>query len=197
MAGLVPQFLICKGFERETISVGTFSDQDRQLARLVSCANDRIFCHNDQRHRSLDLALRIANALDKSWFLRNQRTDQTAGIDVAAAHCLKVCTAVFQQFLRKCLCVLDYTDRANCVQSKFRTNHDRLRICIADTADADIAPHFFYILLELCPERRIFNAVNIPLKTEFRRIRCHTATSCPQVRVIVRPIKYVKNAVVC
>ena len=50
-----------------------------------------------------------------------------------------------------------------------------------DAADTDVAAHFFHILFELCPERRIFNTVNIPLKSKLCGIRCHTAASRPKM----------------
>ena len=86
-----------------------------------------------------------------------------------------------QQFIFQFLQIHDLGHSYDGKTSEVRIQYERLGICITDTADADIAPHFFHVLFELCPERRVFNAVNIPLESQFRRIGCHTAASCPQM----------------
>ena len=121
--------------------------------------------------------------------------DEVARVDISAAHGFKVCTALVQQFFGQGFCIGDDTNRTDCIKPQLRANHNWLRVCIADTADADIAPHFLYVLFKFRPERGIFNAVDISLESEILGIGGHSASSCAEVGMIVCSEENVRNAV--
>ena len=72
-----------------------------------------------------------------------------------------------------------------------RTNQNRLRIAVADTADTGVSAHFLGNPLKLGPERRIFDFVDLALKSNFRVYSGHTCPARAQMRMIVHAEKNV------
>ena len=108
----VAELLERERFERYAVAVTSFSYNDRKSAILIPCGDNSVLCENDKGHRTVDLALSIPYAIGKIVLLCDKRTDERAGIDTAAAHCFKVCTAALEQLGRKLFSVSDNADTA-------------------------------------------------------------------------------------
>ena len=74
-------------------------------------------------------------------------------------------------------------------------HEQRLRVGIADAADAAATLEILQILFKFGPERGIFNIVDLALKADLLVVDDHAAPPCTQVRMIVHAEKYIQYAV--
>ncbi len=74
-----------------------------------------------------------------------------------------------------------------------RTDDQRLRLVVADHADAAGAPHFLDILLELGPELRVGDVVDVAHELV---VKCgHAARAGAEMRVVVGAVEQVEYTV--
>ena len=191
----VSQLLECEALKGNTVSVVAPSYYNRKPAVLVPGSDDTVLGQDKQGHCALDLFLSILDSVDDVVALRDEPADERGRINLSAAHCLETGAGIAEQLVAELLSIVDYADVAYRVGTEPGLEKDRLRISIADAADAEIAFHCVYVALELCAERRVFNAVNASLEALLRGICSHTASACAEVRMIVGAEKYVADTV--
>ena len=101
--------------------------------------------------------------------------------------------SMFENFFYDFIGIIDFTNGSNGKSTVVGTNDKRLWLKIGNAADAQCSLHFINILFKLGSERRIFDVMNLPLQSDFRIARRHTATACAEMRVVVRAEEHVGN----
>ena len=90
----------------------------------------------------------------------------------------------------------DIIDPAHCsdgISPVMRADDQRLGFIITDTPDAEISRHLYYIFFKLRPEVRALYIVDRPVKAFLCIIYRHAGASCSKMRMIVCPVKQVKE----
>ena len=174
------------------VSVLILSDQHRQSSKPVARGDQMSVLLQDQdAHGTFDFFLCEANSLREGFLLVDQRCRQLGRVDLASGMRFKMPPSGSQKLLDQCLRVIDAAYDRNRVGSQMRTNQNRLRIAVADTADTGGSAHFLGNPLKLGPERRIFDFVDLALKSNFRVYSGHTCPARAQMRMIVHAEKNV------
>ena len=99
-----------------------------------------------------------------------------------------------EDLLQDLIGIVDASHRRDRVGAVMRTDDQGLRVEVRDAPDPVMALHLIHIARELCPERRVFDIVDGTVEP-FGAVDRHACPSGPQMRVVVRPVKEVKNAV--
>ena len=104
--------------------------------------------------------------------------------------------AVFKGVPDQLLQVVDPPHRGDGIGAEMGTHDQRLRIGVADAADAERARHFVHIPLKFGAERGILDVVNGPFKAGLGVVYRQAAPSRAQMGVVIHPEKQIGNAVV-
>ena len=175
---------------------GTLADQDRKPPVKVSCRNDRPIVFQDQdRGGSIDLFLGVADPFRKGLPAVDQRRYQLCGIDLAAGHGFVMAADLEHMAVDQFLCVIDHADNTDRKNAEACPDQQRLRIAVVDTADRRGSLHIFKDMLELGPERRIVDLVDLPLKTDLFVIRSDAAGLRSEMGMVVHSEKHFVQAI--
>ncbi len=91
--------------------------------------------------------------------------------------------------------IVDLSHRADSISTVMRTDQQRLRLIIGNTADSKLPVHIVDILVKLGSKRSVLDIVNRPLKPARFVVNCHSGTSRPQMGMIIRPKKQIKHTI--
>ena len=106
----IRHLLESKGFRRQAVSVPSLADNNGESAVFVTGSNNAVLCKYDKGNCTLDFFLSVAYTINEVILLRYKCAYKVAGIDISAAHCFKVRTAVLQELLCKLLGITDNTN---------------------------------------------------------------------------------------
>ena len=171
-----------------------FADDHRRSAHAVARGIQALRSQHQHRHGSVDAALRIADALLDGLLAVDERRSQLGGVDVAAAHLLKMGGAGVKALLDQFLQIVDAAHRGDRVIAQMAAHDQRLRLRIGNTADAHGALHLVHVVFKLRAEGRVFNIVNRTLEARLA-VYGHAAALGAQMRMIVRAKEQIEHAV--
>ena len=193
-AVVVSQIEVGERFKRRAVGALLLADDDRRAPEPVTCGVDAFRREDEHRHRPVDYALRVADALRDRVAPVDERGRQLGGIDVAAAHLQKVRRSVGERLLDERVDVVDAPDRADGEVPEVRTHDERLRLGVGNAADAQVPFHFFDVALEFGTERRVLDVVDRALKPVLA-VDGHPAALGAEVGMVVGTEKQIKYTV--
>ena len=147
-------------------------------------------------HGSLDYLLGIGDSLHQVILLVNDCGDHFGGIDIPAAHLQKMAVAGGKDVLGNFVHIVDLSHGHDRIGSMVGTHQKGLGLVVRDTADPHISLHLVHVLVEFRPKGRILNIVNRPVESPFFTVNSHSRTPRPQMGMIVRTEKQIKNAII-
>ena len=138
----------------------------------------------------------MPDALHEAVALVDERRNQLGTVDAARAHGHELVPVIRKIGVHQFLGIVDLPYRRDGVQTKMRAHQQRLRVRVADAADAAAAAvKFDQILLKLRPEGRVGNRVDLPLTAVLPAPDRHAGVARAEMAVIVRAEKDVENDV--
>ena len=179
--------------------VSLLPDDDRRSSEAVAGAVNAFFVRDKNTHRSVDQRLCIANALADRCLFIDQVCDKFCLVDLVAVHVHEVTALILQDQFDQLLHIVDSADRDNGKVSKLAADDQRLRIGIADTADADmnliLVSHAVHRVFKFCPELGVLQSVDrsVPAITGVNR---HSAVFRAKVRMVIDTEIQIKRAIV-
>ena len=140
-------------FKRSTACIFLLADYKRSSSITVACCVNALPCHKKKGHRALDHFLGIADSLNNTVFLIDQRCRYLCRIHTATAHLQKMGMPVFEAFLYQSFYIIDLAYCCNCKISQMGTHQKRLRFIVRNTAYSKIALHLCHIFVKFGTER--------------------------------------------
>ena len=181
--------------KRDAVAVLALADDHRCASQTVARRIDAVLCHEQQRHRAVDDALNIADALDNAVLFADQRRNQLGRVDLSAGHLLEMSRTVLIDLADQFLEIVDLSHRRDGKAAEVGLDQQRLRFIIRNAGNTQIALHAACVPLELGAERRVFDIVDRTVKSTGAVYR-HAAAACAEVRVVVHAIKQIEYTVV-
>ena len=139
-------------FKRSTTCIFLFADYKRSSSITVACCVNALPCHKKKGHRALDHFLGIADSLNNTVFLIDQRCSYLCRIHTATAHLQKMGMPVFEAFLYQSFYIIDLAYCCNCKISQMGAHQKRLRFIVRNTAYSKIAFHLCHIFVKFGTE---------------------------------------------
>ena len=148
---------------------------------------------NQDRHGAVDDLLRVEDAGDKVVFLIDERGGQLGDIHTSAAQREELLALFRKIVLHQLVGIVDDADRYDGVEAQMRAHEQRLGVAVADAAEARVTAEVRKVALELRPEGRVLNIMDLPLEALFPVKENHTTPACAEVGMVVRAEKDVQG----
>ncbi len=171
-------------------AVGAFlpAEHEGRAADLVPGRVDAVVPQDQHGHRAVHDILHIANALHQAVPAADQRPDQLGHIDLSVGHFLKMRIPVVVKLPDQPVIIIHLAHGGDGKTPQMRLENDRLRLEIRDTGDPVISGHFFHIMLEFGPERRILDVVDRTVEA-FGAVGGHAAPAGAEMRMVIHPVE--------
>ena len=184
-----------KRLKTDAIALMILPDDHRKPPMLVPRGqNAPVAQHQQHCHRTVDDLLHVTDALDKAVPLIDERSNQLRAVDPAGAHGLELMPVIGKIRVDQLLVIVDLPDGRDGVQPQVRADQQRLRVGIADAAEAArTGMKAREILFKLGSERGVRDGMDLPGKTVFRAPDRHTGVPRAEVAVVVRAEKHVQS----
>ena len=194
----ITQLVVGERLERDAEPVIALADEHRQAAHLVARGDDLAVLRDDeQRERSVDGFLRVLDARDEVVLLVDERGDELRGVHLARAHGHELAAAAGEVALHQLLGVVDGAHRGDAERAQVRAHQQRLRVGVADAADAAATVEALQVVFEARAERRVLDRVDLALEASFLRVvENHARALRSQVGVVVHAEEHVQHHVV-
>ena len=193
---LIAQLVVGERLERYAVPALIPSDVYRQPAEPVARGEDLApFGQDEDCDRALDHLLRVQDAGWQVVALVDERGSELRGVHRARTHGEKLPPVLGKIVVHQLVRVADSAHGGNGVQTHVRTHEQRLRIDVADAADARTAVKLGEILLKLGAKRRVFDAVNLPLEPIRRVQKGQTRTTGAEVAVVIHAEEHIHHDV--
>ena len=140
-------------------------DEHGKATQAVACGDDAPFAvHQQQRERSVDDTLRESDAVDEVVFLVDHQRDELGGVYRAGAAGHELLAAAGEVLLDELFGIVDDADRRKGERAQMAAHDKRLRVGVADAADAGIAGEVGQVIFEARAERGVRNRVDFALE---------------------------------
>ena len=194
----VAQLVVGERFERDAEAVVALADEHGQAANLVARGDDlAVLGDDEQRERPVDGFLCVLDARNEVVFLVDERGDELRGVHLARAHGHELPAAAGEVLLHQLLGVVDGAHRGDAERAQVRAHQQRLRVGVADAADAAATVEALQVVFEARAERRVLDRVDLALEASFLRIvEDHACAFRSQVGVVVHAEEHVQHHVV-
>ena len=194
---IVIELVVREGFEGNAVALFVLANQDGEAADFVACCDDVAFIgHDKQGERSVDGLLGELDAFDEAVFLVDEGSNELGVVHLARAHGHELLSAGGEAFLDELLRVIDDAYRGDAESAEMRAHQKRLRVGVADAADAAASVEALQVVFEFRSKRRVFNRMDFALESGFGVEEDHACATCSQVGVIVDAEEHIKNHIV-
>ena len=175
------------------MSAFVLSDQDRKAPVLVTGRDQVPVLHQQKdRHGTFDHLLRFPDTVHDGVALIDQGGYQLGRVDRSVAHCHQLVPVVGKILIYKSLGIIDDAHCRDRIDPEVRAHQQRLRIGIADAADAARTAKIIEVVLEFGPERRVRDRVDLSAEPVLFVPHTHTGISRTEMAVVVRTEKYIQ-----
>ena len=191
----VAQIQIGKAFKGYAESILLLPHRNRRAPQPVSGRQNPLRRHEQYSHGAVYQLLCILNAFDQVVPLIDHRRHKLRGVNVSSAHLKEMALAVLKNLRHNLILIINLTHSGYGVGAMVRADNQRLGLIVRNTAYSQRAVHLVYVLVKFRAKRRIFDIMDCPVKTLLLIIQRHTGPSGPQMGMIIRPKKQVKDTV--
>lgn len=150
-----------------------------------------VLFEDEDGRRAFNLLLCVADARDQIVHLVDERRNEFSLVDLARAHRHELMPVVGKIVVHQLFGIVDDAHRRNRIQPEVGTHQKRLRVGVADAADAAAPVKIAQVVFKLGAERGIGNIVNLALKPGFGIVNHHTAAFRSQMGMIIHSEKNV------
>ncbi|MPM52698.1 hypothetical protein SDC9_99459 [bioreactor metagenome] len=191
----ISDVVVGEGLEGGAVSPLLVADQHGGAAVPVAgCVNAVGGQYHDAK-RAVHKALDVFNALHDVVLARDEGRHHFGGIDFAARQLKEMSAAAREHNGGKLLNIVDAADGRDGKGADCRADEHRLRLHVADAADAEVACKLYGVGFEFRAEGGVLNIMNGPLKAAVRVIDDHAAAAGAEMRMVIGSEKYVIYAV--
>ena len=186
--------MVGEGLKRHAVAVLALTDEHGKAAHAVSRGDDlALFREDEDRHGAVDNLLGMEDAGGKVVLLVDERSGQLGDIHAAAAQREELLALFGEIVLHQLVGIVDDADRYDGVEAQMRAHEQRLGVAVADAAEARVTAEVRKVALELRPEGRVLNIMDLPLEALFLVKENHTTPACAEVGMVVRAEKDVQG----
>ena len=118
--------------------------------------------------------------------LINKSSNQLCRINLAGAHSHKLMALIREILIHQLFCISNNANSGNAIYTKMRTDHQRLRISITDTADTAGTRKNSKLFLKLSTEWSLIYRMNLTLEALILIKYNHASASCTKMRMIIQ-----------
>ena len=136
------QLLVGEGLKGHAAAVFLLADQHRQTAHPVPGGDDAVGGEDQDGHGTVDLLLGVADTGHQRILLIDEGGGQLRGGNFAGRHGHELLALLLETLLHQRLGVVDDAHGGDGVETQMGTDQQRLRVGVADTADAAGAGEF-------------------------------------------------------
>ena len=194
---LIVQLVISEGLEGHTAAVLIPAYQHRKAAHLVTGGDDLVIRSEDEDGgRAVHHVLGVTDAVNQIILLIDECGNEFGRVDFAGAHGHELgAHACIEVLLDQLVGIVDDAHGGDGEKPQMRADQQRLRVGIADAANAAASGKIAQVLLELGPEGGVLDIVDLALKALLPVVKDHAAPVGAQMGVVIHAEKDVEGNV--
>ena len=167
--------------------------KNRQTPKPIPCGQNAVLRHQQYSDGAANHLLRVQYAIHQIFLHVYKGGYKLRNIDLSVALRHELMSMVGKIRFYKLIGIVDYTNRAYGIQPQMGAHQQRLRVCIAYAAHANMPLKLAQVAFELSAEGGVFNIMNLADESVFAPVDHHSAAACAQMGMVVRAEKHIKS----